>query len=118
MQYVEGMWLMLQHDVPDDYVLSTDETHSVREIIEKAFGMCGFKIKWEGSGINEVGYNEKTGQAMIYISDKYYRPSEVELLWGDSTKARTVLGWNPKTSFHDLIEIMVENDLKIEASKN
>ena len=110
--YVEGMWLMLQHDVPDDYVLSTDETHSVREIIEKAFGMCGFKIKWEGSGINEVGYNEKTGQAMIYISDKYYRPSEVELLWGDSTKARTVLGWNPKTSFHDLIEIMVENDTK------
>jgi GDPmannose 4,6-dehydratase len=110
--YVEGMWLMLQHDVPDDYVLSMDETHSVREIIEKAFGMCGFKIKWEGSGINEVGYNEKTGQAMIYMSEKYYRPSEVDILWGDSTKARTVLGWNPKTSFHDLIKIMVENDTK------
>ena len=110
--YVEGMWLMLQHDVPDDYVLSTDETHSVREIIEKAFGMCGFKIKWDGSGINEVGYNEKTGQAMIYMSEKYYRPSEVDILWGDSTKARTVLGWNPKTSFHDLIKIMVENDTK------
>lgn len=110
--YVEGMWLMLQHDVPDDYVLSTDETHSVREIIEKAFGMCGFKIKWEGSGVNEIGYNEKTGQAMIFISEKYYRPSEVDLLWGDSTKARTVLGWKPKTSFHDLIRIMVENDTK------
>ena len=110
--YVEGMWLMLQHDVPDDYVLSMDETHSVREIIEKAFGMCGFKIKWDGSGINEVGYNEKTGQAMIYMSEKYYRPSEVDILWGDSTKARTVLGWNPKTSFHDLIKIMVENDTK------
>lgn len=110
--YVEGMWLMLQHDVPDDYVLSTDETHSVREIIEKAFGMCGFKIKWEGRGVNEIGYNEKTGQAMIFISEKYYRPSEVELLWGDSTKARTVLGWKPKTSFYELIRKMVENDTK------
>ena len=110
--YVEGMWLMLQHDVPDDYVLSTDETHSVREIIEKAFSMCGFKIKWEGSGINEIGYNEKTGQAMIFISEKYYRPSEVELLWGDSTKARTVLGWKPKTSFYELIRKMVEHDTK------
>ena len=110
--YVEGMWLMLQHDIPDDYVLSTDETHSVREIIEKAFGMCGFKIKWEGSGVNEIGYNEKTGQAMIFISEKYYRPSEVELLWGDSTKARTVLGWKPKTSFYELIRTMVENDTK------
>lgn len=110
--YVEGMWLMLQHDVPDDYILSTDETHSVREIIEKAFGMCGFKIKWEGRGVNEIGYNEKTGQAMIFISEKYYRPSEVELLWGDSTKARTVLGWKPKTSFYELIRTMVENDTK------
>jgi GDPmannose 4,6-dehydratase len=110
--YVEGMWLMLQHDVPDDYVLSTDETHSVREIIEKSFGMCGFKIKWEGSGVNEIGYNENTGQAMIFISEKYYRPSEVELLWGDSTKARTVLGWKPKTSFYELIRTMVENDTK------
>ena len=110
--YVEGMWQMLQHDVPDDYVLSTNETHSVREMIEKSFGMCGFKIKWEGSGVNEIGYNENTGQAMIFISEKYYRPSEVELLWGDSTKARTVLGWKPKTSFDELIRLMVENDTK------
>ena len=110
--YVEGMWRMLQHDEPDDYVLSTNETHSVREMIEKAFGMCGFKIKWEGSGVNEIGYNESTGQAMIFISEKYYRPAEVDILWGDSTKARTVLGWNPKTSFDELIKLMVINDTK------
>jgi hypothetical protein len=99
-------------ETPDDYVLSTNETHSVREMIEKAFGMCGFKIKWEGSGVNEIGYNESTGQAMIFISEKYYRPAEVDILWGDSTKARTVLGWNPKTSFDELIKLMVINDTK------
>ena len=110
--YVEGMWRMLQHDVPDDYVLSTNETHTVREMIEKAFGMCGFKIKWEGRGVNEIGYNEKTGQAMIFISEKYYRPTEVDILLGDSTKARTVLGWNPKTSFDKLIKMMVDYDTK------
>jgi len=110
--YVEGMWRMLQHDVPDDYVLSTNETHTVREMVEKAFGMCGFNIKWEGSGVDEIGYNEKTGQAMIFISEKYYRPSEVDILWGDSTKAETVLGWKPKTSFNELIRLMVENDTK------
>ena len=81
-------------------------------MIEKAFGMCGFKIKWEGSGVNEIGYNESTGQAMIFISEKYYRPAEVDILWGDSTKARTVLGWNPKTSFDELIKLMVINDTK------
>jgi GDPmannose 4,6-dehydratase len=110
--YVEGMWRMLQHDVPDDYVLSTNETHTVREMIEKAFGLCGFKIKWEGSGVNEIGYNEKTGQAMVFISEKYYRPAEVDILLGDSTKARTVLGWNPKTSFDQLIKMMVDYDTK------
>jgi GDPmannose 4,6-dehydratase len=108
--YVEGMWRMLQHDTPDDYVLSTNETHTVREMIEKAFGMRGFKIKWEGSGVNEIGYNEATGQVMIFISEKYYRPAEVDVLLGDSTKARTILGWKPKTSFDELIKLMVEND--------
>jgi GDPmannose 4,6-dehydratase len=81
-------------------------------MIEKAVGMCGFNIKWEGSGVDEVGYNEKTGQAMIFISEKYYRPAEVDILLGDSTKARTVLGWKPKTSFNELIKLMVDNDTK------
>ena len=108
--YVEGMWRMLQHDKPDDYVLSTNETHTVREMIEKAFGMRGFNIKWEGSGVNEIGYNEKTGQVMIFMNEKYYRPAEVDILLGDSTKARTVLGWKPKTSFDELIKLMVDND--------
>ena len=108
--YVEGMWRMLQADEPDDYVLSTDETHSVREMIEVAFGMRGFDIKWEGCGINEIGYNAKTGQALIFIDEKYYRPTEVEVLHGDSTKARNILGWEPKTSFKTLIEMMVNHD--------
>lgn len=108
--YVEGMWRMLQADEPDDYVLSTDETHSVREMIEVAFGMRGFDIKWEGCGINEIGYNAKTGQALIFIDEKYYRPTEVEVLYGDSTKARNILGWEPKTSFKTLIEMMVNHD--------
>ena len=108
--YVEGMWRMLQADEPDDYVLSTDETHSVREMIEVAFGMRGFDIKWEGCGINEIGYNVKTGQALIFIDEKYYRPTEVEVLHGDSTKARNILGWEPKTSFKTLIEMMVNYD--------
>ena len=108
--YVEGMWMMLQADEPDDYVLSTNETHSVREMIEKAFAMRGFDIKWEGCGVNEIGYNEKTGQALIFIDEKYYRPTEVETLLGDSTKARNILGWEPKTSFNKLIEMMVKHD--------
>jgi GDPmannose 4,6-dehydratase len=108
--YVEGMWLMLQHDTPDDYVLSTNESHTVREIIEKAFKLCGITIKWEGYGVNEIGYNEKTGQALIFINEKYYRPAEVDVLLGDSTKARRVLGWQPKTSFDQLIEMMIKQD--------
>jgi GDPmannose 4,6-dehydratase len=108
--YVEGMWRMLQADEPDDYVLSTDETHSIREMIEVAFGMRGFDIKWEGCGVDEIGYNAKTGQALIFIDEKYYRPTEVEVLLGDSTKARNILGWEPKTSFNKLIEMMVKHD--------
>ena len=108
--YVEGMWLMLQADEPDDYVLSTNETHSVREMIEVAFGMSGFDIEWEGCGVNEIGYNKRTGQALIFIDEKYYRPTEVEVLHGDSTKARNILGWEPKTSFKKLIEMMVKHD--------
>ena len=108
--YVEGMWRMLQVDKPDDYVLSTNEFHSVREFIEKSFAIKGFDIKWKGEGLNEIGYDENTGRELIKISEKYFRPAEVEELLGDSTRARTELGWKPQYSFNTLVEEMVEQD--------
>jgi GDPmannose 4,6-dehydratase len=110
--YVEGMWRILQQDKPEDYVLSTNEYHSVREFVEKAFGLKGFNIKWKGTGVNEVGYDENTGRELIFISEKYYRPAEVEELLGDSTKARTELGWKPSYTFDELVSEMVEEDCK------
>ena len=110
--YVEGMWRILQSDNPDDYVLSTNEFHSVREFIEKAFILKGFNIKWKGDGINEVGYDEKTGRELIFVSEKYFRPAEVEELLGDSSKARNELKWTPKYTFNDLVKEMVEEDCK------
>jgi len=110
--YVEGMWRILQADKPDDYVLSTNEFHSVREFIEKAFALKGIDIKWKGEGINEIGYDENTGKEYIFISEKYFRPAEVEELLGDSTKARTELNWKPQYSFDDLVREMVEQDCK------
>ncbi len=110
--YVEGMWRVLQADKPDDYVLSTNEFHSVREFIEKSFALRGFNIKWKGSGLDEVGYDENTGKELIFVSQKYFRPAEVEELLGDSTKARTELGWKPQYSFDDLVKEMVEEDCK------
>ena len=101
---------MLQQDKPEDYVLSTNEFHSVREFVEKSFSLKGFNIKWKGSGINEVGYDENTGRELINVSEKYFRPAEVEELLGDSTKARNELGWKPKVSFDELVKIMVESD--------
>jgi GDPmannose 4,6-dehydratase len=108
--YVEGMWLMLQQDKPEDYVLSSNEYHSVREFIEKAFFLKGFDIKWKGEGIEEIGYDVVTGKELIIISEKYFRPTEVDELLGDSSKARKELGWIPKTSFQQLIEEMVYSD--------
>ena len=108
--YVYGMWLMLQKDTPDDYILSTNEYHSVREFIEKSFALKGFNIKWKGHGIDEVGYDEITGRELIFVSEKYFRPAEVEELLGDSTKARTELRWEPVCSFDNLVNEMVEND--------
>lgn len=108
--YVEGMWLMLQKDTPDDYILSTNEYHSVREFVEKAFAVKGFRIKWRGAGLDEVGYDEITGRELITVSSRYFRPSEVDELLGDSTKARTLLGWEPKCTFDKLVEEMVESD--------
>ena len=110
--YVEGMWRMLQVDKPDDYVLSTNEFHSVREFIEKAFALKGFNIKWKGEGLDEIGYDEKSGRELIFIDERYFRPAEVEELLGDSTKARMELGWKPRYSFDDLVKEMVELDCK------
>jgi GDPmannose 4,6-dehydratase len=108
--YVEGMWLILQNEVPDDYVLSTNEYHSVREFIEKAFALKGFNIKWKGNGVDEIGYDKTSGRELIFISEKYFRPAEVEELLGDSTKARTELGWTCKYSFDELVKEMVDAD--------
>ena len=108
--YVEGMYLMLQQESPNDYVLSTNEYHTVREFVEKAFALKGYNILWKGEGVNEIGYDEKTGKDLVFISDKYFRPSEVEELLGDSTKARNELGWKPKYIFDELVREMVEND--------
>jgi GDPmannose 4,6-dehydratase len=111
--YVYGMYLMLQQDKPDDYVLSTNEYHSVREFVEKAFALRGFNIVWKGTGLNEIGYDINTGRELIFISEKYFRPAEVEELLGDSTKARNELGWIPKCTFNQLVEEMVDADCGI-----
>lgn len=108
--YVVGMWMMLQQNEPDDYVLATGEMHTVKEFIEKAFGMRGFDIKWKGEGVNEIGYDSKTSKELIFIDPKYFRPAEVELLLGDPTKANNILGWKATTSFDELVKIMVDND--------
>lgn len=108
--YVRGMWLMLQQDKPDDYVLASGEQHSVREFIEKAFALKGFTIKWKGYGVHEIGYDEKTGRELIFMDKKYYRPAEVETLLGDPSKAKKDLHWYCEYSFDDLVKEMVEID--------
>jgi GDPmannose 4,6-dehydratase len=108
--YVEGMWLMLQKDEPEDYVLSTNECHTVREFVEKTFALKGFDIKWKGEGVDEIGYDNITGKELIFVSDKYFRLSEVEELLGDSTKARNELKWTPKITFDELVRDMVDSD--------
>jgi GDPmannose 4,6-dehydratase len=108
--YVEGMWRMLQQDQPDDFVLATNETHTVKEFVEKSFALRGFDIAWRGEGLEEVGYDTKTGRELIFISDKHFRAAEVDLLIGDSTKARTLLGWEPQVGFEQLIQEMVDYD--------
>lgn len=108
--YVYGMWLMLQQAYPQDYILSTNEYHSVREFVKKSFALKGFDIRWKGEDLNEVGYDFNTGRVLITVSAKYFRPAEVDELLGDSTKARTLLDWRPKYSFDDLVKEMVESD--------
>ena len=111
-EYVEGMWRMLQVDEPDDFVLATNETHSVREFIEEAFGVLGEKIVWQGEGVEEKGILNSNGKVVVGINPRYFRPTEVELLIGDYAKAYEKLGWKPKTTFKELVKIMVEADHK------
>ena len=116
--YVKSMWLMLQHSKPDDFVIASGEQHSVREFVELAFKIISIKIKWIGNGVNEKGVNEKTGETLVEIDPKYYRPTEVDALLGDPAKAKKELGWNPKeTSFEKLVEIMVKHDIKLVESE-
>jgi GDPmannose 4,6-dehydratase len=110
--YVEGMWLMLQQAQADDYVLATGETHSVREFLELAFARVGRQITWKGKGIEEQGLDAKTGETLVEIDPRYFRPTDVEILLGDPSKAKRVLGWSHKTNFKDLVAEMVDSDMK------
>lgn len=110
--YVEMMWLMLQQDKPEDLVVATGKCYTIREFTEKAFHNVGITISWKGFGVNEEGINEKDGRVLVKINPKYYRPAEVELLLGDATKAKKVLGWESKTSLDELVKIMVDYDLE------
>ena len=112
--YVECMWLMLQQDIPEDFVIATGEQHTVRDFTEKAFAVNGITIRWEGKGIEERGYNADTGKMLVCVNPQWFRPTEVDNLLGDPTKAKTVLGWNPqKTSYAELVRIMAEHDRKL-----
>ena len=112
--YVECMWLMLQHDRPEDFVVATGEMHTVREFCSLAFAEAGITLRWEGEGIDEKGIDAATGKVRVEVDPKYFRPAEVEQLLGDPTKARTLLGWNPrKTSFAELVALMVRHDMKL-----
>lgn len=115
--YVEGMWRMLQQKKPDDYVLATNETHTVREFVELAFAEVGVEIEWKGEGVDEKGYDKNTGKLLVDVNPRYFRPAEVELLWGDSTKAETELGWKRKVSFKELVSMMIREDMKKYANK-
>ena len=113
--YVEGMWRMLQQDKPGDYVLATGETHSIREFCELAFKEIGIELKWQGEGTDETGVDATTGKVLVKINPEFFRPSEVDLLLGNPTKAETELGWQRKIDFPGLVKLMVEHDLGIEA---
>jgi GDPmannose 4,6-dehydratase len=111
-EYVYGMWLMLQQKKADDYVLATGETHTVREFIEKAFETVGIDIVWKGKGVDEKGYDKKTGKVLVEVSKEFYRPAEVDLLLGDPSKAEKELGWKAKTKFQELVKMMVSADIE------
>ncbi len=109
---VRGMWLMLQQDKPGDYVLATNETHTVREFVEAAFSELGINIRWEGTGVNEKGFDAETGRLLVDVNPEFYRPAEVEFLWGNAAKAEKELGWKREIDFRGLVAMMVEEDMK------
>ena len=112
--YVECMWLILQHDVPDDFVIATGVQHTVREFTTLAFKHVGIDLEWKGEGVDEKGYDKKTGKMLVCVNEKWYRPTDVVNLWGDPTKAKTELNWNPlKTSYEELCKIMALHDLEL-----
>ena len=111
-EYVDGMWRILQHDKADDFVLATGKTHTVREFVELAFKQVNIKIEWKGKNVNEFGIDKSTGNTLVSIDPAYYRPTEVDLLLGDPTKARKILNWEAKTSFEELIYLMIKSDLE------
>ena len=112
--YVECMWMILQQDKPDDFVIATGEQHTVRDFTERAFQANGITIRWEGSGVEEKGYDAKTGKMLVSVNPQWFRPTDVDNLWGNPTKAKTVLGWNPqKTSYEELVRIMAEHDREL-----
>jgi GDPmannose 4,6-dehydratase len=115
--YVEAMWLMLQQDAPEDYVIATGETHTVREFCERAFARAGIEVAWEGEGLHERGIDRATGNVVVEIDPRYLRPTEVDLLLGDAGKARRQLGWTPNTSFAKLVELMADHDLELAADE-
>ena len=112
--YVECMWLIMQQDKPDDFVIATGVQHTVRDFTEKAFATNGITIRWEGTGLEEKGYDAATGKMLVCVNPAWFRPTDVDNLWGDPTKAKTVLGWNPqKTGYEELVKIMAEHDRKL-----
>ena len=112
--YVECMWLILQQQKPDDFVIATGVQHTVKDFTDKAFKANGISLKWEGAGIDEKGFDAKTGKLLVSVNPKWFRPTDVDNLWGDPTKAKTVLGWNPqKTSYEELVEIMAKHDREL-----
>ncbi len=115
--YVESMWLILQQDQPDDFVIATGQAHSVREFVEFAFEQVGIEVIWRGHGIDEVGYDKKTDNKLVLIDLRYFRPTEVDILVGDATKARNVLNWKPRVSFQELVQEMVQHEVKMVKNK-
>ena len=110
--YIKGMWMMLQQDKADDFVLATNETHTVREFVEEAFKTIGITIRWEGTGVDEKGYDAETGRLLVDVNPEFYRPAEVEFLWGDCTKAEKTLGWKRDVDFKGLVYMMMDSDMK------
>jgi GDPmannose 4,6-dehydratase len=111
--YVKMMWLMLQQDKPDDYVVATNEMHTVREFIEKSFGYAGIELEWKGQGVDEIAVDKKTGKKVVGIDPKFFRPAEVEQLLGNPAKAKEKLGWQPEVKFEQLVKIMTQADLEL-----